>query len=79
MAETAEARECGAIANDAAPGVDAVGTAVFVLSDLNGLQKGLAEVGEDGSFLGFDFALGGVGKDFTQCAGGITRQGAVHR
>jgi hypothetical protein len=69
----------GAIANDAAPGVGAVGIDVFVLSDLDGLQKCLAEVGEDGSFLGFDFAWGGVGKDFTLCAREITGSLAVHR
>jgi hypothetical protein len=42
-----------------------VGIAAYALSDPDGLPKGLAEVGEDGSLLGFDFALGGVGKDFT--------------
>jgi hypothetical protein len=49
-----------------APGLGAIGADVFVLSDLDGLEKGLGEISKGGSGLGFDVALGGGGKEAAQ-------------
>jgi hypothetical protein len=49
-----------------APGLGAIGADVFVLSDLDGLEKGLGEVSEGGGSLGFHLAPGGCGKEATK-------------
>lgn len=49
-----------------APGVGAEGVYVFVLGELDGLDKGLAEIGQGGSGLGLDVALGDSSKEAAQ-------------
>lgn len=57
-------REGGA--DDVAPGVGVEGVDVFVLGELDGLQKGLAEVGEGGGGSGFYLTLGDGGEELAQ-------------
>ena len=49
-------------ADGSVPGLRAEGLAVFVLCDGNGLEHGLAEIGEGGCDLGLDLALGDGGE-----------------
>ena len=51
-----------------APGIRAEGVDVFVLGDLDGLNQGLAEIGESGGGSGFDVTLGDGGEK--ACQGG---------
>jgi hypothetical protein len=57
-------REGGA--DGVAPGVGVEGVDVFVLGELDGLQKGLAEVGEGGGGSGFYLTLGDGGEELAQ-------------
>jgi len=70
-------------ADDATPGVGAEGADVFVFGEVDGLDEGLAEVGEDGGGLGLDVPLGDGGKEVaeggTEVAGGEVRAGEVRR
>jgi len=65
-------REGGA--DGAAPRVGAEGVDVLVLSDVDGLDQGLAEVAEDGGGFGLDVTLDDGGKEMaesgTEIAGG---------
>jgi hypothetical protein len=49
-----------------APGIAAEGVDVFVLGELDGLQQGLAEIGQGGGGFGFDLTLGDGGEDAAQ-------------
>jgi hypothetical protein len=48
---------------DVAPGVGAEGIGEFVLGELDGLQQGLAEIGEGCSGFGFDVSVGQGGEN----------------
>jgi hypothetical protein len=60
--------------HNVAPGVGAEGVDVFVLGELDGLQQGLAEIGEGCSGFGFDVSVGQGGENAaegqTEIAGG---------
>ena len=62
------------VADGSAPVVGAVSADVFVLSDGEDLDEGLAEIGEGGGGLGLDLALGDGGEEApesgTEVAGG---------
>jgi hypothetical protein len=79
-------RRCGGSgseggADHAAPGVGAEGVDILVLGEANGLEKGLAEIGEDGGGLGLDVSLGDGGEEVaeggTEVAGGEVLAGKV--
>jgi hypothetical protein len=53
-------------ADGAAPVVGAEGVDVFALGELDGLQQGLAEIGEGGGGFWFDFPLGDSGEEAAQ-------------
>ena len=53
-------------ADGAAPGVGAEGVDVFVLGEGNGLQQGLAEIGEGGGGFGFYLTLGYSGEEASE-------------
>jgi hypothetical protein len=48
------------------PGIGAEGVDVFVLGDVDGLEQGLAEIGEGGGGFGFDLALSDAREDAGQ-------------
>ncbi len=54
-----------------------------MLGEVNGLDEGLAEVGEDGGGPGFDVALGDGGEEVaeggTEVVGGKVRAGEIGR
>jgi hypothetical protein len=56
-------------ADSGAPGVGAEGVDVFVLGEVEGLDKGLAKVGEGRGGFGFDMALGDGDEEASQ--GGV--------
>jgi hypothetical protein len=64
-----------------APGVGAVGVDVFVLGEVEGLNKSLAQVGQGGGGFGFDLALGYGGEEASEggaeIAGGEIAAGQV--
>ena len=64
-----------------APGVGAVGVDVFVLGEVEGLDQGLAEIGEGDGGFGFDWALGYGGEEAAEggaeIAGGHVAGGKV--
>jgi hypothetical protein len=53
-------------ADDVALGVGVEGVDVFVLSDVDGLQQGLAEISQSGGGLGLDLTLGDGGKHLAE-------------
>jgi hypothetical protein len=53
-------------ADGLAPGIGTEGVNVFVLGELDGLEEGLAEIGECGSGFGFDLAFGDGREDAAQ-------------
>ena len=65
----------------AAPGVGAEGVDVFVLGEVDGLQQGLAEIGQGGGGFGLDLSLGNGGEEAAQggaeIAGGEITTGEV--
>ena len=64
-----------------APGIGAVGVDVFVLGEGQGLDEGLAEIGEGGGGFGFHLALGDSGEEASEggaeIAGGHEAAGKV--
>jgi hypothetical protein len=64
-----------------APVIRAEGVDVFVLGEVQGLDEGLAEIGEGGGSFGFDLALGNSGEEASQggaeIAGGHIAAGKV--
>ncbi len=64
-----------------APGIGAVGVDVFVLGEGQGLDEGLAEIGEGGGGFGFQLALGDSGEEASEggaeIAGGHIAAGKV--
>lgn len=54
-----------------APFIGAEGVDVFVFRDLDGIDHGLAEVGEGGGGFGFDVALGHGGEEASQGFGDV--------
>ena len=56
-----------------APGIGAVGVDVFVLGEGQGLDEGLAEIGEGGGGFGFQLALGDSGEEASEGGTEIAR------
>ena len=58
-------------ADGCAPGIGAEGVDVFVLGEVQGLDKGLAEISEGGGGFGLHLALGDSGEEASQGGGEI--------
>jgi hypothetical protein len=63
-------------ANTFAPGVTTEGVDVFVLGELDGLDEGLAKIGEGRGGFGFYIALGSGGEEAAEC-GAETASGEI--